>query len=185
MGITWDSPYGRAYPEWDFIRTGQLCFELDNQYLLGFRRSWKDGKRRKLEELIDDISIGVLAYLEGLRLRTEVRERDRRNWDRQQHRYARAERRKQREAERRKILDELVEISAESAKLRTWLAEVETWPVPVETNEFTRFVAWARERLHILEHAVRSDGIAHTLRERDLFPETDALTDPPEDLVEE
>ena len=75
QGITWDSPYGRAYPDWDFIRTGELSVEIENQYLKGFRRSWKDGKRQRLEGLIEDISVAIIAYVAGLKLEREEREK--------------------------------------------------------------------------------------------------------------
>jgi hypothetical protein len=185
QGITWDSPYGRVYPEWDFIRTGELSIEIENQYLTGYRRSWKDRKRQRLEDLIEDISVAILAYAAGLKLRREERERENRNWERRCRVRARADKRRNRENERSKILDELVGISTEAAKLCAWLAEAGGWPQPDQPNEFSRFVAWARARLDYLEHAVGPEGIAETLRSRALFPETDPLVDPPEDLVEE
>jgi hypothetical protein len=82
-------------------------------------------------------------------------------------------------------LDELVAISSETIKLRAWLADAEKWPHPAQPNEFTRLVEWARARLERLEHAVEPRGIAETLKSRDLFPETDPLVDPSEDLIEE
>lgn len=181
---SWEWSYERAYPEWDHIRTGELSFEIDNQYLTGFRRSWKDGKRQRLEELIEDISIAIVAYAAGLKLKREERERWHRNWERQSRVRAREEQRQRREDRRSKILDELVAVSNEVIKLRTWVTEAETWPQPAQPNEFTRLVTWARARLDYLEHAVEPEGIAETLKSRNLFPETDPLVDPPEDLIE-
>jgi hypothetical protein len=185
QGITWDSPYGRVYPEWNFIRTGELSVEIENQYLNGYRRSWKDGKRQRLEDVIEDISIGIITYAAGLKLDREASERRERNWERQSRVRARAEKRRNRENERSKILDELVGISTEAAKLRTWLAEAEKWPQPSQSNEFTKFVAWARTRLAYLEQAVEPGEIADALKSKQLFPEIDPLVDPSEDLIEE
>lgn len=81
--------------------------------------------------------------------------------------------------------DTTTRIATEAAKLRTWLAEAGGWPQPDQPNEFTRFVVWAKKRLGYLEQAVEPDGIAETLKSRELFPETDPLFDPPEDLNEE
>jgi hypothetical protein len=72
-----------------------------------------------------------------------------------------------------------------AGKLRTWLSEAAQWNPPAESNEFSRFVEWARARLAYLERSVAADGIAEMLRERELFPETDSLIDPAEDLIEE
>jgi hypothetical protein len=181
--LSWS--FKRSYPEWDFIRTGEFSLEIENRYVNGLRRTWKDGKTQRLENLVDDFVIGVMAYAAGARLERAKRERRHRNWERERRVQARAGQRRDREGERRKILDELVAISTEAAKLRTWLSEADTWSQPSQPNEFTRFVTWARSRLKYLEGVVGPDGIAERLRSRDLFPETDPLVDPPEDLVRE
>lgn len=181
----WDFSYERVYPEWDFIRTGELSLEIDNQYLTGFRRSWKDGKRQRLEDVVEDVSLGIIAYAAGAKLKREERERWHRNWERQSRVGARAEQRRNRESQRSKILEELVAISSEATKLRAWLAEAEKWQQPAQPNEFTRFVTWAKARLDYLEHKVEPDGIAELLKSRELFPDTDPLIDPAEDLIEE
>lgn len=183
--ITWESPYGRTYPEWDFIRTGQLALEIENGYLTGFRRSWNDGKRQRLENAIEDIVVGLVSYGAGLKLKAEEHARWHRNWERRSRVNRRAEERKEREKKRGAVLDELLAISVEAAKLQAWLKEAQRWPQPVQPDEFSRFVEWARARLGRLEHAVDPSRIAEALRERNLFPESDPLVDPPEDLVEE
>jgi hypothetical protein len=182
---SWDFAFQRSYPEWDFVRTGELSLEIENSYLSGFRRSWRDGKRQRLEELIDDISVSIVAYAVGLKLRSEEQERRTRNWERQRRLRSRSEQRANRENQRAKILTELVAISAEAEKLRTWLKQVEGWPPYTDHIEFSRFVGWTQMRLKYLENAVDASGIAETLKSKNLFPEIDPLVDPPEDLVEE
>src|SRR5262249_21669072 len=140
QGITWDSPYGREYPEWDYIRTGQLSINFENEYVGGLRRSWNDGKHQRLESLIEDVTAGIIAYGAGIKARCEERARWKRNWDRRSRVCARAKTRREREEERTKILDELVAITSEATKLRNWLAEAERWPEPAVPNEFSRFV---------------------------------------------
>ena len=185
LAITWDSPYGRGYPEWDVVRTGQLMIEIENQYANGLRRSWKDGKHQRLENLIDEIVAGIIAYGVALKLKEDERARWQRNYERRRRVEARRDARQQRESKRKQILDELVAISAEAGKLRTWLEEVKRWPERPQSDEFTRFVEWARNRLEYLDHAVDPDGIAERLKSRELFPEIDPLIDPPGDLTEE
>jgi hypothetical protein len=43
---------------------------------------------------------------------------------------------------------------------------------------------WSKPMTY-LEHAIEAEGIAEKLEERGLFPETDPLVDPAEDLIEE
>jgi hypothetical protein len=54
LGI-WSFNRERAYPEFDFIRTGELGIQIADQYVRGLRRSWGDGKRQKVEGFVDDI----------------------------------------------------------------------------------------------------------------------------------
>jgi hypothetical protein len=183
--ITWDSPYGCVYPDWDFVRTGELIIEIENQYVQGLRRRWKDGKQQRLENLIDEIAARIMAYAVAVRLDHEERDRRNRNYERWQRVNDRAQAREERDGERQKILDELVAISTEVSKLRVWLEESKRWPERSQSDEFTRFVEWARCRLEYLEHAGDPDGIAESLKQSELFPEADPLIDPPEDLVEE
>jgi hypothetical protein len=182
---SWNFSYQRSYPEWDFIRTSELSLEIENSYLSGFRRSWRDGKRQRLEELIDDISVSIVAYAVGLKIRSEEQEKQRRNWDRQRRLRSRSEARANRENQRAEILTQLVALSAEAERLRTWLKQVKEWPVNIEEIEFAAFVEWSRVRLKFLENAVDASGIGETLKSRNLFPEVDPLVDPPEDLVSE
>jgi hypothetical protein len=184
-GTTWDFLYERAYPEWDQVRTGRLFIEIDNQYVKSLRRTWKDGKHQRLEDLIGEITAGLTAYAVAIRLQNEERRRWRRNYERQQRRSERARFRGEREEQRRKILDELVAISVEASKLRGWLEEAKHWLEQSQPDEFTRFVDWARRRLEYLEHAIDPAGIAESLTERQLFPQPDPLLDPPEDLVQD
>ena len=129
---------------------------------MGNANDWKD--------VVEDISVAIVAYVAGLKLRREERERRHRNLERQSRVRARAEKSRNRENERSKILDELVAISNEAIKLCTWITEAEKWPQPAQPNEFVRLVTWARARLKYLEHAVEPEGIAETLKSRRLFP---------------
>ena len=49
LGI-WSFGQERAYPEFDFVRTGELSIQIADQYVRGLRRNWGDGKRQKRRE---------------------------------------------------------------------------------------------------------------------------------------
>jgi hypothetical protein len=182
---SWYFSFQRAYPEWDFTRTGEISLEIENSYLSGYRRSWTDGKHQRLEGSIDNISVSIVAYATGLKIRSEERDKWNRNWERQQRRHARAEERAHREEQRSEVLIELVAISAEAERLRIWLKDIEGWPQQSQEVEFIRFVTWVRERLEFLENAVDASGIGEMLKAKTLFPELDNLADPPEDLLDD
>ncbi|TGN76201.1 hypothetical protein EOW77_0031560 [Bradyrhizobium yuanmingense] len=60
----------RAYPEFDFVRSGELSLQIENKYV-GLRRNWTDGRRQRLENLINSIVGGIVAYLAGVKARRE------------------------------------------------------------------------------------------------------------------
>ena len=57
----------RAYPDFDCVRTGQI--EIEDQRVSGLRRSWRDGKRQRLELMTEEVAGGLVAYLAGLKER--------------------------------------------------------------------------------------------------------------------
>jgi hypothetical protein len=126
-----------------------------------------------------------VTYGVALKIKEEQCARRQRNYERRARVRQRTDMREQRENERSNILDELVATATEADKLRIWLHQAKRWPARSSADEFTRFVEWARERLKRLEDSVHADGIAESLRERELFPEADMLIDPPDDLIEE
>ena len=46
LGI-WSFNRERAYPEFDFVRTGEFSIQITDQYVRGLRRSWGDGSGRR------------------------------------------------------------------------------------------------------------------------------------------
>jgi hypothetical protein len=58
--IFFDKP---QFPEWDFHPTGQLSFELEQVYVFGRgsspRRSFRDAKVQRLENMASDIAVGL------------------------------------------------------------------------------------------------------------------------------
>jgi hypothetical protein len=83
LGI-WSFNGERAYPEFDFIRTGELGIQIKDEYVGGMRRNWTDGKRQTLESLVEGIASGIFAYLAGVKARREEHERRQREWERRQ-----------------------------------------------------------------------------------------------------
>ena len=63
----WSFDRERAYPEFDYIRSGGLAIQIADQYVRGLRRSWKDGKRRTIESLVDEIAGGISTYFAGVK----------------------------------------------------------------------------------------------------------------------
>src|SRR6185437_1000922 len=81
---SWDDVFldRPRFPEWDFHPTGQLSFELEQVYVFGRgsspRRSFRDAKVQRLENMASDIAVGlaVLAVAKTeQRLKREAEQR--------------------------------------------------------------------------------------------------------------
>jgi hypothetical protein len=79
-------------PQWDYSPSGKLMLELEEHYHSGLRRVFSEGKRQRLEEVLNDFMAAAISYStaqkarieEHERWRLERQERERRNIERQQ-----------------------------------------------------------------------------------------------------
>lgn len=159
-------------------RTGELSIQIKDENVRGLRRNWADGKRRKLESLVDDIASGILAYLAGVKARREERERRERVCERRQRLAALARAREEREVKRRDFLKRLVAISREADELKPVLARLRDGLPERPSGKLARLLEWTEARLLRLERELTSDGVAAALDEQKLFPEVDPLLPP-------
>ena len=177
LGI-WSLNQERAYPEFDSVRTGELSIQIKDEYVRGLRRNWADGKRQKLESLVDDIASGVFAYLAGVKARREEHERWQREWERRQRLAAIARAREEREVKRGDFLRRLVAISREADELKLFLARLRDALPESPSGDLARLLEWADARLERLEGELAPDDISAALDEQILFPEVDPLLPP-------
>jgi hypothetical protein len=176
LGI-WSFNRERAYSEFDFIRTGEVSIQIADQYVWALRRSWGDGKRQKVESLVDDIVGGMVTYLAGAKARREERERWQRDWDRLQRLAALARAREERESRRWEFLKRFVALSTEAYELKSVLARLRERMPACPLGELARMMEWTEARLKHLENEATPESVVTVLRERELFPEIDPLFD--------
>jgi hypothetical protein len=180
LGI-WSYSSERAYPEFDFVRTGELSIQIKDQYVTGLRRSWNDGRHQRIESIAENIASGMVAYLAGVKAKREKHEEWEREWQRRAQLYALAEARQKRETQREEFLRDLVETSAQADKLRSFLALLHGRMPPSPSAELLRLTNWAQMRLQGLEDELAPGAIAAALQEQKLFPEVDDLAAPEPD----
>ncbi len=173
----WSLDYKRAYPDFDFVRSGKLSLQIANEYV-GLRRNWADGKRQRLEDLIYDIAGGFVAYLAGIKTRREERERWHRSWERQRQIDALARARKERETKRVEFLSRLAVISTEADQLKPLVARLRGELKENGSGELARLLEWANAYVLRLEGELTPAGIAGVLGKQELFPEPDPLVPP-------
>ncbi|ENY82845.1 hypothetical protein EBMC1_02045 [Sphingopyxis sp. MC1] len=158
-------------PEWDYHPTGQLAFELENSYLLGGspRRSFKDAKVQRIENMASDIAVGVAVLAAAKKddhLKREAQARQA------------AEARRQRElalrrdhiAERRgKALDEVLEELAALDRLRRLVENLRAENLAERAGRVSQFLALAERRLASREAALSADGLEQRFETNKLF----------------
>lgn len=169
-------PYEPAYPQFDTVPTGQLLLEIENGYVANLRRSWKDGKVQRIEDVLEDFLAGVVAYLAGMKANREERERRHREWEERKRQQALAEARAAREKERWEFVSRLIGTAAEVDRLCQFLERLRSSSSSSTPGELKRMTDWCEERLAALRRAVDPDQISAALRERQLFPEIDQLS---------
>jgi hypothetical protein len=159
-------------------RIGELSIEIAEKYVGSLRRNWKDGRRQRMEGLVDDIVGGIVTYLAGVKARREEHERWQREWRREEQLRALSRAREQREVRRREFLEHFVVISTEADELRSLLTRLQERMPTSPPGELVRMLEWAKARLQRVEGELTAEGISIALQELKLFPEVDDLVAP-------
>jgi len=111
------------FDKWQYTPTGELVFTLDEWF--AERKNWRDGKRKRLEDQLNDIVAGMFAAAEKLRLREiEEKEEEQRRLEAASEREE-TERQRKMQEERCSQLDAMVTSWLKSTNLRQFLQECE------------------------------------------------------------
>jgi len=113
-------------PQWDYFQTGSLRLRIDEFWPRGARRTWSDGKKHRLEDLLNNVVVGIVIVADGNR--TQKQEWARAEADRQEAARQRAivEQHRRNEEERRLDLERKAEIWARKRLLRNYIEAVES-----------------------------------------------------------
>ncbi len=162
-------------PEWDYHPTGLLAFELEHSYLLGGspRRSFKDAKVQRIENMATDIAVGIAvlaAAMKDDKVKREEQERQRE----EARRLRELALRRDHIAERRgKALDEVLEEMASLDRLRRLVANLRGEDISVSTGRVAEFLGLAERRLASREAALSADGLEQRFEKDRLFGDDD------------
>ena len=165
----------RAYPEYDYIRTGEFGIELQNGWVQGARKTWNDGKTQRLERMADDIALGIVAYLEGLKLRREEQEQRERNYQEAARRREIQRRWNEREDRRMEFAKNLSDTIQKINELERLLETMND--SKKETPEITRMKTWISDKICELQSKLDHSNVSTALSANNLFPEIDEMSD--------
>lgn len=136
-------------PRWDYAPTGKLKIVLQEWTREYLRKRWTDSSRRRLEDALNDVVLGVVVVADAKRARRLEEERRARERLDAERRRIDAERRHREEMERRQALERQVESWTKARQVREFIDEVErrakTKGKPTEPGtELGEWIAWAR-----------------------------------------
>lgn len=171
--IVFDRP---RFPEWDYHPTGQLSFEFEQVYVYrgaGPRRSFRDAKTQRLENMASDIAVG-LAVLAAAKTEERLkREAEQRRADEERRRRELVARAKHIEDRRAaglgSILAELDELDQLRRLITMLTDEVRAEPTP----RLSTFLGWAKDHLTKREARLSAQAIEDRFAAEHLFGDDD------------
>lgn len=172
----WSSNFDRpTFPEWDYRPTGHLTFEFEHSYFWGLspRRSFRDAKVQRLEDLAEDIAVGLAVFAAAKvedRLRREAEARRIEDERRKREEAARA-----RHVEGRRLagLTTILAEVEEMQKLRTLIRALVDHASSDPSPRVSVFIDWAQEHLSKREALLSPGGIEKRFADLQLFGDTD------------
>ncbi len=118
-------PKEHSWQSWDYKGTGKLRLTIDEYWPSDVRKSWGESKNTKLEEKIDDIAQGFVAFAKGKHEHSlEMKAREAR-WENEAKIREAAEARRAEEEARRDKLFEHVDQWSKAQRLRDFRAAAE------------------------------------------------------------
>lgn len=111
------------FERWQYTPTGELVFTLEEWF--AERKNWRDGKKKRLEDQLNDIVAGVFLAAEKLRVREIERKEDEQRRLEAEQRRTEMERERKIQEERRNQIDAMVASWVKSTHLRQFLQACE------------------------------------------------------------
>ncbi|MBI3786923.1 MAG: hypothetical protein HY276_01590 [Ignavibacteriales bacterium] len=143
--------------------TGVLTFVIDEYLSEGSRKKWSDGSRKSLEELLNEVIVGIISSAEILRLENLKRKEREQRWQEKELRRQKEEQMRQREEQQRNALDRQVQLWRKSQDIRAFLSDYEKHTlhdagIVVAGNPEVNWLQWAYGYVANLE-TLRADYI--------------------------
>lgn len=153
-----EAEYSFLWNRYTYTPSGRLSFCITEYHPPGARKTWNDGKRKRLEDQLDEIVAGFFVVAEGMKQARLRWEEQQRRWQEEERRRRELERLRQAEEARCQRLEESAKRWAEANRLRDFVAACEaklrSSGVAMDDGcPEARWLAWARK------HAERLDPL--------------------------
>jgi hypothetical protein len=145
--------YGWSIPEYDRAPSGRLQLAITNASYLGVRQKWADGKRQRIEDVLQRFLEGIEAAAEGRKNRRLEREEQERRWAEERRKREERERLETIERVRGAILKQQAKAYEESQRLRIYIEAVRKRVAGGSPNEaeVREWIAWAEDYVKRLD----------------------------------
>lgn len=163
------------FTEWDYHPSGKLSFELEQNYFWGSspRRSFRDAKIQRLENMAADIAVGI-AVLAGAKKADRLRREEQARREAEERRLRElALRTKHVEERRDAALNQILEELGALDRLRRLLATLSEELASSRADRVMEFVDLAGRRLAEKEAALSVEGLARGFESSRTFGDDD------------
>lgn len=163
------------FPEWEWQPTGLLCLELEEVYVPGGsspRRSFRDGKVQRLENMTSDIAVGMAVLAATKKERRLKREAEQRRIEEQRRLRDEALRATHVEERRTAALESVLDELDRVERLRRLLGALrdESGSAGARVAEFMR---WSEDHLTRRVSGLNAEGLTSRFLDQGLFGEDD------------
>jgi hypothetical protein len=161
-------------PQWDYYPTGQLGIEFKHRYLLDGapRRAFRDGRSQRLEDMVEDVVVGMAVLAEAWRI-DDVQRDNRAAQEIAKRREAEAaERRAYVQKRRWEVIDEVIREVTEIEHLRRLVASTKA-QIGGTTIRVQSFLADLEQRLLLREEGLSPDALERRFEDQEVFGEND------------
>jgi hypothetical protein len=142
--------------EYDYVATGALHLRIDGLAYLGVRRTWADGKRRRLETCLGSFVLGLRQAASALKHQRVERAERERQYELERQRRIEVETARQLEEARVRVLDGQMVRWRKARRIREYLgalkaAGVISLPPEVKIETMGGWLQWAGEYANRLD----------------------------------
>jgi len=149
------------YPRYDFVASGELALRITDEDFQSTRRTWRDGKRRRLESLLNRFIVGLVAVAEAKKVERQRREEREKEWERRRREESERQRLRWEEETKVRLLKEDLAAWRSSRDIREYVAAARANAVSrgssdEERRELDEWLRWVADYADRLDPALRA-----------------------------
>ncbi|WP_343517712.1 hypothetical protein [Sphingomonas sp.] len=172
----WEFEPRPMFPEWDYICTGQLGFEMEGVYIAsggGPRKTFRDAKIQRLENLTSDIAVALAVLATVKREARERREEEERKRQEERLERERPLRLKHIAERRREALDAVLNDLANIERLKRLMDGLAVLAGAERSPRVSEFLEWSQKELAAREAAFSREGLEYRFANDRIFGDDD------------